>query len=273
MGICRFCNKPAGILRSAHRECEDRYNEAVSKIRGFFVTSLNSAMDATSFSRGVRSIAEAARVPRGELEPLILDGFGDLIERALDDHVLSTEEEERIAQLRDAFGLTSEQFQKFGLQQRLVKGAILRDLQQGNARSRLDVAGALPFILQKSENLIWVFQDVNYHTMKERIQYVGGSAGISVRVAKGVYLRTGGYKGERISTESLELQDRGMVGITTKHIYFKGTQKGFRIALSKLISVERFSDAIGVLKEGANPKLQVLEVDDPWFASNLLAQL
>ena len=64
-----------------------------------------------------------------------------------------------------------------------------------------------------------------------------------------------------------------MVGVTNKHIYFKGSHKGFRIALGKLISVERFADGIGVMKDGANPKLQVLAVDDPWFASNLLAQL
>jgi len=261
------------MLRSAHRECEQRYDDAIKKIRGFFTATLTSTMDAKAFSDGIRSISEAAKVPQNEFEPLILDGFGALIERALDDHVLSEAEEERIVVLRDAFEIAPARFQESGLQQRLVKGAILRDLQEGSPRNRLTISGGVPFLLRKSEELVWVFQDVPYHTMKERVQYVGGSTGVSVRVARGVYLRTGGYKGERVSTQSLELQDVGLLGITTKHLYFKGLHKGFRIALSKLVSIERFSDGIGILKDGANPKPQIFAVDDPWFAANLLAQL
>lgn len=273
MGICRFCGQSAGTFRTVHRECKERYSEAVLKVRGFFVTSLESKMDANAFSHGIRSIMEAARVPKSEAEGLILSGFKSLIDRALDDHVLSAEEENRIVELCDAFDLSLERVQDVGLQRRLLQGRILRDLQERSPKSRLQVTGSLPFVLQKTEVLIWVFQDVDYYTMKERVQYVGGSAGVSVRVVKGVYLRAGGYKGERVSTQSLELQDRGTVGITSKHVYFKGAQKAFRITLTKLISVERFADGIGIMKDGANPKLQVLAVDDPWFASNILAQI
>ena len=127
-------------------------------------------MEADAFGEGVRSIAEAAHVPRAEFEPLVLEGFKDLVERALDDHILSAEEEQRIVQLRDVFGLSAEQFQSAGLQQRLVKGAILRDLQERNPKSRIEISG-LPFVLQKSEEPIWVFQDVDYYMMKERTQY------------------------------------------------------------------------------------------------------
>ena len=53
----------------------------------------------------------------------------------------------------------------------------------------------LPFNLMKSEDLVWVFKDVDYFVEKTRTHYKGGSQGVSVRVMKGVYYRTGGFKG------------------------------------------------------------------------------
>lgn len=273
MGVCTYCQQPAGLLRSAHPECERRNEEATRKIRGFFVSFLNSTMNAAAFSEAARQIADAAQLTGSKYDSLVTSGFGDLIDHALADHLLTAEEESRIVQLRHAFGFSDDRFQIAGLQERLVKGAILRDLNERGAKNRITVSGNLPFLLQKSEELIWLFQAVDYHELKERVEYVGRSAGVSVRVAKGVYLRTGASKGQRISTQSLELVDHGAVGITTKHIYFKGTRKGFRIALSKLISVEQFSNGVGVMKDGANPKPQIFAVDDPWFAANLLANL
>lgn len=204
---------------------------------------------------------------------MAISEIGYSLDRALDDDLLSSEEEAEIIGLRDAAGLTQADLEAAGFQERLVKGATLRDLEEGSPQNRIRLSGPSPFLLQKSERLIWMFQSVGYHEMKQKVQYVGGYAGVSVRVMKGVYLRSGGSRGERISTEHLEKADTGSLGITDKHLYFKGVVKAFRIPLKKIVSVEQFSDGIGVTKEAANPKPQIFAVDDPWFAANLLAKL
>ena len=60
---------------------------------------------------------------------------------------------------------------------RLVKAAVFRLVLQGvNPASRQEVVGG---------------------TVRKQVHYSGGSSGIGFRVARGVYVRTGGFRGRR----------------------------------------------------------------------------
>jgi|GEM_PF-4040062 len=73
--------------------------------------------------------------------------------------------------------------------------------------------------------------------------YVGGSRGVSMRIAKGVYVRTGRYKGRKISDSQLKSVDSGTLTLTTKHLYFNGSTKAVTIVL-KSVSVVEVSQAM-----------------------------
>ncbi len=135
------------------------------------------------------------------------------------------------------------------------------------------VDGNLPFNLQKTENLVWVFQGVNYYEEKTRTRYVGGSQGVSIRIAKGVYYRTGAFKGERVQSSETVHADTGLLGVTNKHIYFAGSSKRFRIAFNKIVSFEPFSDGIGVQRDAQTAKAQSFQTGDGWFTYNLITNL
>ncbi len=62
----------------------------------------------------------------------------------------------------------------------------------GSSRS---IDGNLPFNLQKTEKLVWVFQDVDYYEEKTRTQYDGGSQGVGIRIAKSMYYKVGAFRG------------------------------------------------------------------------------
>jgi len=68
---------------------------------------------------------------------------------------------------------------------------VLRELMEGKIPERMKVSGNLPFMLQKAEQLIWVFPDVTYYEDRTRRQYVGRSHGVSIRIARGFYYRAG----------------------------------------------------------------------------------
>ena len=85
----------------------------------------------------------------------------------------------------------------------------------------------------KSEALIWVFNDVGYVEQVTRREFRGGSMGMSFRVAKGVYVRPSQFRGRSVDSKSMERTDSGILGITTKHIYFAGSEKRFRGALGE----------------------------------------
>jgi hypothetical protein len=88
---------------------------------------------------------------------------------------------------------------------------------------------SLPFNFQKTEQVVWAFDTVDYLEEKSHRQYVGGSRGVSIRVMKGVYYHVGGFKGRAIDRTERVHEDTGVVGITTKQIYFSGAKKAFRI--------------------------------------------
>ena len=73
---------------------------------------------------------------------------------------------------------------------------------------------------------------------KER-QYVGGSSGVSIRIMKGVYFRSSEFRGHPVTRTrtSRDVVDVGQMAVTTKHLYFVGRSKGFRVRHSKIAAI------------------------------------
>ena len=96
--------------------------------------------------------------------------------------------------------------------------------------------------------------------------------GMSIRIAKGVYVRPGSFRGRTVETTSMEHTDDGLFGITTKHIYFKGQSKAFRVRLEKIVSLDPYQDGLGIMRDTARAKPEVFYMGETpvWFAVNLI---
>ena len=156
---------------------------------------------------------------------------------------------------------------------KIVKGAVIRELVNGITPRRMEIKGNLPFNFQKSEEVVWVFRNVDYYEQKNSTHYVGGSRGVSIRIMKGVYYRTSGFKGERIQKPEIVFSDTGMLAITDKHIYFAGSFQGFRINYNKIVTFSPFEDGIGVQRDALTAKPQLFCTGDGWFTYNLVVNL
>jgi hypothetical protein len=126
---------------------------------------------------------------------------------------------------------------------------------------------------QKNEQLVWLFQQTNYYEEKTTTRYEGAYAGVSVRLMRGIYFRTGGFRGNPISTSEMVLKDNGSLGIATKNIYFAGSSKAFRIPYNKIVVFRPYSDGLGIQRDAQTAKPQVFSVDDGWFIQNLVRNL
>jgi hypothetical protein len=100
-------------------------------------------------------------------------------------------------------------------------------------------------ILKKDENLIFRFP--NIRLLEPRSVRRGGYSGGSVRIAKGVSIRLGGWGGE--SHEELRTIDSGSLTITDKRLVFAGGKRTTNIKLDKIIQIEPYSDGIAVRRE------------------------
>ena len=273
MGNCRYCGQAAGLLRSVHKDCDAKHTSGTADIGLLIACTAKDISTIGTLKAKLNEIAKGTFISDSELKSLIVDNWGKAVEAAFEDSVLTSDEESNLAEIKNTFGLTQEDLDENGAFTKTVKGSVLRRILDGKVPQRMRVEGNLPFNFQKQETLVWLFQHVNYYEQKTRRQYVGRSSGVSIRVAKGVYFRTGAFAASPVETTETALVDTGSLAVTDKHLYFAGPTKSFRIAYPKIVSFETYSDGIGIQREAAAAKPQRFLTGDGWFTYNLVMNL
>lgn len=273
MGKCTYCGENAGFLKNSHQLCSTANSNGLREMVSAVQKEVNSSDNPEDFIGQLRGIAERSYHPEASIHASLIRGWSDSVEYALSDHVISVEEEDRLSNFLEKYRISKEDADVHGAYTQLVQGAVIRELTEGNIPSRMNVEGQIPFNLQKSESLVWIFQDVPYYEYRIRRERVGSASGFSVPLVKGVYYHTGGFKSRHVEISSTDHMDTGLVGITTKHIYFSGSTKSFRTPYSKIVSFEPYSDGIGIMRDAASAKPQTFTTGSGWFVYNLVSNL
>lgn len=205
---------------------------------------------------------------------ILKESFENAINVFLDDNILSQKEEERVVEFMDYFDLKQEDLDSNGSYTKIGQSKILRQVLNGETPTSVYVnAGILPFNFTKGENLIWLFTNVKYYEDTVKRSYEGGSRGVSVRVAKGVYLRGSSSRGKLVESNYLKLIGIGMMAITNKNIYYASNEKTIKLPHSKIIGVKPYSDGVQIFKDGVNAKAQYFTQIDGVFAYNLISNI
>ena len=90
---------------------------------------------------------------------------------------------------------------------------MIREISQGVVPQRQNITGNVTFNLMKSEQLVWVIQDVDYLETVERRERRRTSHGVSVRVARGLYYRPSIFRSRPIEWEETVHADTGRLGL------------------------------------------------------------
>ena len=79
-------------------------------------------------------------------------------------------------------------------------------------------------LMQKpGEHTLWRAMGIFHETGRTPSQYVGGSTGVSIPIAKGVRFRVGAMRGQMIPGEELQMdKDTGIVQLTNERLIFTG---------------------------------------------------
>lgn len=293
MGDCIYCGRPAGLLHSRHKECELKHQDelrrkaelerveeekkdlAQSRIVAIAAnTHHTQSMEADIAS--IHLIADEAGIPVSEMRSKAMSGWSTSVERALADNILEPSEETNLFDFAERLGYSNDELSKITGYWQLQKGRLLRDIiENGKVPDWVSFDG-LSVNLMKNERVAWVFQNVEYYEEKTYKHFEGGSAGVSVRIMKGVYYRTSAFKGYPVVETQREKVDTGALALTDKHLYFIGRQKNFRIKYDKIVNFKPYSDALGIQKDlqTAKPQLFIFDADDDGgFAFNLVSNL
>lgn len=273
MSNCIFCGKPAGFFHNEHHECAEKHESGRRQITNLILDIPSSLAPIGSAASRVKEVAEQSFISESERKDLSLAAWSSAVDSSLHNGVLSEEIEKRLVDFKDVLSLSSGDLLRTDAWDRMAKSAVLRDLLNGVIPKRMRFDGNLPLNFQKGEQVVWAFDRADYLEEKARRQYVGGSRGISVRVMKGVYYHVGEFRGHAIDRTELVHVDTGLVAVTTKQIYFSGAKTAFRIPYVKIVSFEPYSNGLGIMRDAASAKPQILVTHDGWFTYNLVTNL
>lgn len=232
-------------------------------------------VDVSQLSDRVRSIGAAAYIDTSAaaMAATLARGWSQAVDAAMDDHFLSNEEKRALNRYRAHHSLSARDLDGSGHFTLFRMMNLLNALSEHELVPRFDRRAVRPpFNLMKSEELLWLFGGTDYFEQVTQREFRGGSLGVSFRVAKGVYIRPGAFRGRSVATSSMKHTDSGVLGITTKHIYFKGNSKSFRVRLEKIVSFDPYRDGLGIMRDTARAKPEIFRMGetDAWFLLNVI---
>jgi hypothetical protein len=273
MSNCIYCGKSAGIFSKSHKECVQINTEGKEQIS----QEINAYFQSENYlniDKNIGIIANESFVNSYDCRKLIVKGYDNAVNKFLEDGILSETELNSLDKFDDIFNITDEELSEYETQTKIIKNRVLQDVLNNDIqKSRLTIQGQLPFLLEKDEIVLWIFQNAELYELVTRTQFIGGSHGVSVKIAKGLYYRTSSFRGEPFKTQETKFTSSGLLALTNKNLYFGSTTKTLKIKYSQIISMPTFSDAIGIQQSRANAKPLYFKNIDVWFVFNVISNL
>ena len=179
-----------------------------------------------------------AGFPQDSRHQLLVRAWEAAVERAIEDGVIAPGRGELPGPVPGPLRDPGPRGERQRAHTSLIQAAVIRDVTQVIVPQRQNIQGQVPFNLMKSEQLVWVIQGVDYLETVVRRERRGSSQGLSIRVARGLYYRPSTFRSRPMEWEETVHAGTGMLGLTTKHIYFAGSRKRFRVWYDRIISLE-----------------------------------
>ena len=274
MGNCEYCGKPAGLFKSRHDDCALNFRLAQDKMVTISKDTVLKVDEFPSLTKKLLDIANSNYVPIEIVRKSIIQGFSLNVNDVLEQGYLSEEQETMFLGYKNFFSLTQIELDSCDRAlSKLVQAATLREVAEGKIPDRVDVN--LPFILPKGESIIWAYPNrTEYYHWKKTSYFEGGSAGISLRIVKGLWIRESFFRGHHVDTEGLVHVDTGSLAITNKSLYYSGAINKFRIKFEKIIEFMPYSDGVGIQRDSSSAKPEIFITGyDGWFIYNLVTNL
>jgi hypothetical protein len=272
MGKCTYCGLEAGFLQNRHKDCAAIALSTKQRIAKAIGEATLVSRTTLELSDLIEEAIIEGRLSDAELKESIETGLDRLSSEVLQDGAVSETEEEAILGLLSQWSDKIAPALQSSIKTNVVKALTLGDLANGNIVSRFDGEG-LPFILKKGETFIWAFSNVKYYVYRRNRSSVSRSKGVSVRLAKGIYFRTGTSKGKTIVSDDLTHEDTGIFAITSQAIHFKGNTASFRLPYAKLQSIVPYADSLEISDTTQTSKPMYFGVNDPTFAGNVIMNI
>ncbi len=266
MPTCTLCGRPVVPLLSAHPRCKRANREARAKLLALADLSLASGAASDETRTAVERLEREAFLSREQRGELLRSRFEARVREALEDSVLTVEEETQLVEFTEMFVLGKDELDRDGWYTRFVQSAALRDLLHGKIPPAV-----LPMTLEPDEALIWMFPSAQLTEGAIVRQEAALPTAKSIRVSHGLYFRVGEARVKSRADMVQRPSDAGSLGVTNRYAHFAGRHARFRIRLEEMEQLEPTAKGVSFRRPEAGGKIEGFETGDGWFLMNLLS--
>jgi hypothetical protein len=274
MGICTYCHQKAGWFSDAHDACVQKAAKGAETIQTCMANAVVQGKQYDDIAALINKVQGEAAIPQDQVRSALQRGWSDGSDTHCKKQPISLTEFSAISGLYKEAGFQPEDMLKTpGFRAMTLSYLIWTVL-----HDQIDpYQGPIQFNLQSGEIPVFGMANVLLSEQKTMSSYIGGYSGASIRIANGVYYHLGGMQGHKVQNTSLQEVDYGGFLMTTRAIYFGGTERGtnFRLGYNSIIRFQPYSDGVGICKNGGREQIFAPQQipDSGWWLFNLLQTL
>lgn len=237
--------------------------ELVKQIVAFY----NSNDDKTALCDSLATFDQKGK------EKNLVQAFKKMIENRLGDGNVDENEASRIISYFNDWGLTTNRMMKEMEYVQLSQLVVINCVLAGRIPPGMLPPSNVYINYEADEHIVLTLENAIYYELVEIKTRVGHSGGYSIRVAKGVYLRSGSFFSTPITSQQLQKKGEGALCVTTKNIYFCSNTKTVKIPFGKVVSYTPYSDGIGIHLSDSRRRPIAIGKIDGWFVYNVITNI
>ncbi len=239
--LCASCVQQEKKERAAAEERERaRRSAALAEYNRTAHELWQGKLSFDSGSAVLTRITAENRLTPEDMDPICTQAFQEIAEEALQDDILTEQEEHRLMAIGDVLGIHQERFNREFRD--LVYRLLIAQVNDGRL-PRISPSDA-GIILRRGESAHASFPAALLKEVAVR-EYQGGYSGFSFRIAKGIRYHTGGVRGRSVIVgRKVEQEDRGQLVLTSHRAVFVGERRNVEVGYAKLLNVEVFEDGV-----------------------------
>ena len=221
------------------------------------------------------SLLDRSGLSHEDRRELLLQGWEAAVARQLGDVGIDLDREAALLGYATHFDLDDGELDHNGMLRQFVQGAAIAESAAGLVPKRMIFPEGAPasVLLRRSEQLVWLFDDVECYQGPLPPQPSPTITGVAAPGRDLLYYPPQSFVDRQAPDQGWESVARGQLAVASEHLHFRGSGLTIRLAYGSVVNWEPYRDGIGTVPRTRPNRLVIFRNGDGWFIYNLARNL